>query len=268
MLRTRLLTAAVAIPLLIWLIRWSPPAFFAGFLGVVTALGLYEYFAMALPGAALEQTAGMVWGLAVAAGVISQRPALWGAGLGLAVVGGLIFTLLHPEALATGVNRLGLTLLGVLYVGFFTPHVVLLRGLPDDVGWRWVFVTVASVFGSDSGGYFAGRAYGRHKLMPAVSPSKTVEGAVGALGGAILLGSLFRLLLLRDVLGAGEAVAIALVISVLAQFGDLCESALKRAFGAKDSGWILPGHGGILDRLDSLLFPFVFAYYYAAFPSG
>jgi len=266
-LRTRLLTAAVAIPALIWLIAWSPPTFFAGFLGVVTALGLYEYFAMALPGAALEQVAGMVWGLAVAAGVISQRPALWGAGLGLAVVGGLVFTLLHPEALAAGVNRLGLTLLGVLYVGFFTPHVVLLRGLPD-VGWRWVFVTVAAVFGSDTGGYFAGRAYGRHKLMPAVSPSKTVEGAVGALGGAILLGSLFRLLLLREGIGAGEAVAIALVMSVLAQFGDLCESALKRAFGAKDSGWILPGHGGILDRLDSLLFPFVFAYYYAALPRG
>lgn len=268
MLRTRLLTAAVAIPALCWLIAMSPPAFFAGFIGMVTALGLYEYFAMALPGARLEQLAGMAWGIGVAAGVISQRPGLWGAALGLAVVGGLVFTLLHPEELAGGVNRLGLTLLGVLYVGFFTPHVVLLRGLPDDRGWRWVFLTVACVFGSDTGGFFAGRAYGRRKLMPAVSPSKTVEGAFGALGGAVLGGSLFRLLLLRDRMGVQEAVAVALVMSVLAQFGDLCESALKRAFGAKDSGWILPGHGGILDRLDSLLFPFVFAYYYATLPQG
>jgi phosphatidate cytidylyltransferase len=266
-LRTRLLTAAVAVPALCWLIYASPAGFFAGFIGVVTAIGLYEYFAMALPGAGVERAAGMVWGLAVAVGVISQRPALWGAGLGLAVVGGLVFTLLHPDALAAGVNRLGLTLLGVLYVGFFTPHVVLLRALPDGVGWRWVFYAVASVFGSDTGGYFTGRAYGRHKLMPAVSPSKTVEGAIGALVGAGALGSLFRLIV-RVPLGAGEAVAVSLVISVLAQFGDLCESALKRAFGAKDSGWIIPGHGGILDRLDSLLFPFVFAYYYAALPRG
>jgi phosphatidate cytidylyltransferase len=140
---------------------------------------------------------------------------------------------------------------------------ILMRELPSGDGWRWVLFTVATVFGSDSGGYFAGRAYGRRKLMPQVSPKKTVEGAIGAIGGAMLAALLMQVLVHR-MLGVGEVLVLAIALSVLAQFGDLCESALKRAFGAKDSGWIIPGHGGILDRLDSLLFPFVFTYYYAA----
>jgi phosphatidate cytidylyltransferase len=106
---------------------------------------------------------------------------------------------------------------------------------------------------------------GRHKLAPAISPSKTVEGAAGAVLGAMLIAWLASLWFFDRRSGA-EALVLAVAISVLAQFGDLCESALKRAFGAKDSGWIIPGHGGILDRLDSLLFPFVFAYYYAVVP--
>jgi len=143
--------------------------------------------------------------------------------------------------------------------------VLLRHGGPD--GWRWVLFTVFVAMGSDSGGYFTGRAYGRRKLLPAVSPSKTVEGAAGAVAGAMLVAMLccvifFPRLALAEALGLGGA------ISLFAQLGDLCESALKRAFGAKDSGWIIPGHGGILDRLDSLLFPMVFVYYYTAFPRG
>jgi phosphatidate cytidylyltransferase len=149
----------------------------------------------------------------------------------------------------------------VLYVGFFVPHVALLRQQPD--GWRWVLFTVYSAMGSDSGAYFAGRAYGRRKLMPAVSPSKTVEGAVGGLVGAAIIGAICWLVFFRQ-LPLGETLGVAVAIGFLAELGDLCESALKRAFGAKDSGWIIPGHGGILDRLDSLLFPFVFSYYYYA----
>jgi len=143
------------------------------------------------------------------------------------------------------------------------PHFVLLRA--GGTGWRWVLFTVFAAMGSDSGGYLSGRALGRHKLAPSISPGKTVEGAVGALAGAILIATVCRLIFFAE-LGGLEAICLGLAISVLAQFGDLCESVLKRAFGAKDSGWIIPGHGGILDRLDSLLFPVVFAYYYAVLP--
>ena len=261
MLRTRLLTAAVALPAL-WLIVWKlPTALFAGFIMAVAAIGLLEYFAMALPGNPLERTAGVLWGLVIAGGVAAHWPELWGAGLGLAVIGGLMFPLLHADDLPGAMHRLGLSLLGVLYVGFFTPHFVLLRA--QD--WRWVLFTVYTAMGSDSGGYFAGRAFGRHKLAPSISPSKTVEGALGALAGAMVIASLCRQLFFAE-LGSTEVLALGATISLLAQFGDLCESALKRAFGAKDSGWIIPGHGGILDRLDSLLFPVVFTYYYAVLP--
>ena len=263
MLRTRLLTAAVAVPGLWVFIEFAPPWMFAGFITIVTAIGLAEYFAMAIPDHLPERVAGTIFGLLVAAGVATRDPNLWGAGVSIALIAGLGFVLARHEDLAAGVRRLGLQILGVLYVGFFVPHITLLRELSQGEGWRWVLFTVVVVFGSDSGGYFAGRAYGRRKLMPGVSPNKTVEGAVGAIVAAVLAGLLMQVLVHRA-LGVSETIGLAVILSALAQFGDLCESALKRAFGAKDSGWIIPGHGGILDRLDSLLFPFVFTYYYAA----
>lgn len=262
MLRTRILTALAAIPG-IWLItKYLPPALFAGFIMAVVAVALLEYFVMALPEHRVEQAAGLIWGMVVASGVIAGRPEVWGAGLALAVTGGLVLAIGRPSDLPGGVNRLGLSLLGVLYVGFFTPHFVLMR---EGLGWRWVLFTVFAAMGSDTGGYFMGRYLGRHKLAPAISPSKTIEGAVGAVAGAMLIAAVCRLAFFPE-LGGREVVVLGGVVSVLAQFGDLCESALKRAFGAKDSGWIIPGHGGILDRLDSLLFPVVFAYYYALLP--
>jgi phosphatidate cytidylyltransferase len=264
MLRTRLATAAVAIPALwLFIVYASTPAF-AIFITVVTAIGLSEFFAMAFPEHMPERIAGTAFGLMVAAGVAAQVPNLWGAAVSLTVVLGLIFPLVRHDELDVAVRRLGLQLLGVLYVGFFMPHTILMREMPSGDGWRWLLFTIAAVFGSDTGGYFAGRSFGRRPLLPAVSPKKTVEGSLGGLVGAMLAALLMHVLL-HPTHGAGEAIGLGLMLSVLAQFGDLCESAIKRAFGAKDSGWIIPGHGGILDRLDSLLFPFVFTYYYAAF---
>lgn len=263
MLRTRLLTAAIAIPALWLFIVYAPAWSFATFIVVVTAIGLGEYFAMALPDHLPERVGGTIFGLLVAAGVATRDPNLWGAGMSLTVIGGFAFAIARHRDLQGAVTRVGLQLLGVLYVGFFMPHVTLIRELPGGEGWRWLLFTIATVFGSDSGGYFAGRMYGRHKLLPEVSPKKTVEGAIGAFLGAVLAALLLHVLV-HPALALREVVLLALVMSGLAQFGDLCESALKRAFGAKDSGWIIPGHGGILDRLDSLLFPFVFTYYYAA----
>jgi len=246
----------------LWLIieyLWAP--LFVGFILTVAAVGLHEYGGMAFAEDRAARAGLMLFGLLVAASVIAGMRPWTGAALSVAVIGGLVFALFRRGDLAVAVGRLGLLLLGVLYVGFFIPHVALLRQQPE--GWRWVLFTVYSAMGSDSGAYFAGRAYGRRKLMPAVSPSKTVEGAVGGLVGAAIIGALCWLVFFRE-LPLGETLGVAVAIGVLAQLGDLCESALKRGFGAKDSGWIIPGHGGILDRLDSLLFPFVFSYYYYA----
>ena len=246
----------------LWLIieyLWAP--LFVAFILTVAAIGLHEYGGMAFAEDRAARAGLMLFGLLVAASVIAGMRPWTGAALSVAVIGGLLFALFRHGDLPLAVGRLGLLLLGVLYVGFFIPHVALLRQQPD--GWRWVLFTVYSAMGSDSGAYFAGRAYGRRKLMPAVSPSKTVEGAVGGLVGAAIIGAICWLVFFHQ-LPLGETLGVAVGIGLLAQLGDLCESALKRAFGAKDSGWIIPGHGGILDRLDSLLFPFVFSYYYYA----
>jgi phosphatidate cytidylyltransferase len=266
-LRTRLATAAIALPA-IWLVVWRlPQDLFAGFMGGITALGLYEYFAMALPAHRSERIAGIFWGLVVAAGVMSGRPGVWGAAIAFAVITGFAFTLLRHDDLTGAVQRLGASILGILYLGFFTPHLVLTRANYGANGWRWALFAVFVAMGSDTGGYFSGRAWGRTKLLPPVSPSKTVEGALGAVWGAVAI-ALFCRWAFFPSMRFTEAIWLGGAVSILAQFGDLAESALKRAFGAKDSGWIIPGHGGILDRLDSLLFPFVFVYYYAALPRG
>jgi phosphatidate cytidylyltransferase len=265
LLRTRLLTAAVALPAL-WLIiqhLWSP--LFTAFILLVVTVGLVEYFGMAFPDRVGDRVAGVALGLVAACGVFAG--ATWtGAALTVVIVLGLARTLAEGSELPAAMQRLGVIVLGVLYVGFVPPHITLLREMSAD-GWRWVLFTVYVAMGSDSGAYFAGRAFGQRKLLPSVSPSKTVEGALGGLGGAVVIAVASHLVFLKEP-ALVEIVGLALAISVLAQVGDLCESALKRAFGAKDSGWIIPGHGGILDRLDSLVFPFVFAYYYVALTRG
>ena len=236
------------------------PPLFAGFIMAVAAVGLTEYAAMAFPDDRVLRCAIVGFGLLVAAGVLTGTLVWAGGAVSATVIGSLVLALRRHDDLTRAVHHVGLLLLGVLYVGFFIPHVVPLREQPD--GWRWALFTVYTAMGCDTGAYFAGRAWGRRKLMPAVSPSKTVEGAIGGLAGAVIIALLARAVFFpRPV---AEIVGLALVIAVLAELGDLCESALKRAFGAKDSGWIIPGHGGILDRLDSLLFPFVFVFYYYA----
>jgi phosphatidate cytidylyltransferase len=265
-LKTRLLTAAVALPALWLIIQYLPAVLFNGFIVLVVTIGLYEYFTMAMPAHPLERVAGVVWGIAVAGGVVWGRPEAWGAALALSGMTGFALVLASPNDLTGAVNRLGLLVLGVLYVGFFLPHAVLMRSAGPD-GWRWALFTVYVAMASDSGGYFSGRAFGRRRLAPQISPSKTVEGGIGAVALAVLIALLSRAVF-APLLGFREAIALGVAVSLLAQLGDLCESALKRAFGAKDSGWIIPGHGGILDRLDSILIPVVFVYYYAALPRG
>lgn len=258
MLRTRLATAAVAIPLLIWLALGSAPWVFAGVILAFTAVGLGEFATMALPGHRVARVLAIAAGLAIAAAVVSGRPAALGVVLFTVFAGGLFLSLFDhdmPGAIARFANGL----VAAFYVGFLLPHVVSLRMLPG--GERWVFFVIACAMGTDTGAYFAGRFLGRTKLMPRVSPNKTVEGAVGGLLGSLVLGVFAWAVLPPPGTGLEELLFLALAIGVLAQAGDLIESLLKRAYGAKDSGWVIPGHGGILDRIDSLVLPFVFAYY-------
>ena len=272
MLRTRLATAIVAIPLLIWLIVWNPWSLFVWLVGSAALVGVTEYFTMAFRDRLADRVFGIVAGGLFVIAMVVPTHEMSGMTLSGVVIAGLILALARNSDLRGGVDALGITMLGVIYVAFLLPHYVWMHALPDPEqplsgvvgGWRWVVLTLVIAMGGDVGGYFGGRYFGKRKLMPEVSPGKTVEGTIGAFL-ANVTGALFCKAVFFHSLNWGEVVGFGLGVGVLAQVGDLCESMLKRAFAAKDSGWIIPGHGGVLDRIDSLVFPAPFVYYYARF---
>jgi phosphatidate cytidylyltransferase len=132
-------------------------------------------------------------------------------------------------------------------------------------GRQWIFLLFFVVFSCDTGAFYVGRRWGRHKLWPAVSPGKTVEGAIGGLLSSVAVSLLVGTLLPLDVATAGFLLALGFILALVCQVGDLMESMLKRVSQVKDAGGILPGHGGLLDRLDSLLFAFPVMYYAVVF---
>jgi phosphatidate cytidylyltransferase len=260
-LRARLATAAVAIPLLLLLILSGPAWLFAVVVAAVAAVGLGEYATMAFPTRPGERIVAILLGMTVVAGAVYRQDLHFlAAALALNVTAGLVWTLLARPDFEAGLRDLGLALVGIFYVGFLTPYFTWLHGVDAD-GPRWVVLVLLIGMAGDTGGYLVGHALGRHKLAPRVSPGKTIEGALGIVAFSLLAGAIGKLLLLTQ-LSWTESVLLALVMSVLGQLGDLSESVMKRTFGAKESGWLFPGHGGVLDRVDSLLFPVVFLYYY------
>ena len=264
MLRDRLLTAAVAIPLLILLICCAPVWGFSGAIFLLTCVGLYEFFRLSQNYSPLPLGVGLGWGGALAAAMLLASDGLGvrAACAGAVLVGGFFVAFgfsLRDRQPERGVFGLALTLFGVVYVGFLLPHLVWVRQAAD--GRSWVFFILLVAMMGDSGGYAFGRAWGTHKLIPHISPGKTVEGSAGAVLGNLCAAVIGWIWLLPD-RAWGELVILSLILGCLAQIGDLCESAVKRAFGAKDSGRLFPGHGGVLDRADSLLFPAAFVYYY------
>ena len=151
------------------------------------------------------------------------------------------------------------TLAGVLYLGWLASRYVALIELPQ--GRDWVILALFCTFACDTSAYFVGRALGRHKMAPGISPGKTWEGAVGGLAGTIAVGLVIAwwFKLPMSVL---QALGLSVAISIFAQTGDLVESLFKRNMGTKDSGNVLPGHGGVLDRIDGVVFAGLVVYYY------
>ena len=149
------------------------------------------------------------------------------------------------------------SLTGIFYLGWLLSYWVLIMGF---YGRDWVLLALFATFAVDTTAYFIGRAWGRHKMAPTISPGKTWEGAVGGLVGAIVAVIVLALLLDIDI-SYSEMVILGFLIAVFAQLGDLAESKLKRSMGVKEAGNLIPGHGGILDRLDSIVFTGVVVYY-------
>ena len=251
MLLWRIVTALVLAPVVLGAIFWGDWAILAVVLAVV-ALAAYE-LAEALKPLPFFATLG-----AGALPVLLSIPygtsgILAGALLGLP---NAIFWLAGQPQTRTLRSLLALLLM-VLWIGAPLAHLGLLKGLPG--GTLLVLVAVVGPWISDSGAYFAGRFLGRHKLFPTLSPKKTVEGALGGLLLTVVIVAPFAYAFLG--LGAVEALVLGVAISVFSQAGDLFESTLKRLLEIKDLGSTLPGHGGILDRIDSLLFTAPAVYY-------
>lgn len=260
MLRARLLTALVGLPALIYAVGYAPAwAFTAAVVGL-TCVGLAEYYTLTRADCCLPRSVGVVWGALVALSMVVGDPRLVAGALAAGCPAVCILSLRDPRP-ERAVRTAAIFVFGSVYVGVLFPHFVWLHRGPDGAAWVF-FVLLVAMLG-DTAAYAVGRAWGQRPLLAHVSPAKTVEGSIGATGGHLVAGLIAWQWLLPD-RGGLELLSLALVGGVLAQCGDLCESALKRAYRVKDAGRFFPGHGGVLDRIDSLLFPAVFIHYYVA----
>jgi phosphatidate cytidylyltransferase len=211
-------------------------------------------------GVAADRAPGVLFGAVVVIAFAADgvaRPWAVPLALSLAVAGCLALGLAHADA-GPDWTRVGLTLLGVCYCAWLLGHAVWLRGRPDGPG--LTLLALAVTWCGETAAYVVGRRWGRRPLAPRVSPAKTVEGALAQVVVSVAAACLG---IWAEVLSAAHALTIGLVLGVTGQVGDLVESFLKRSAQTKDAGGLVPGHGGLLDRLDSLLFNVPALYYYS-----
>ena len=264
----RLLTAAVGLPVL-WAAIWGGLPWLTVLVGVASLFGLVELYRM-LGATRLHAVIvfGLSWALlmAILGHFADSRVDEWSRHwVHLALVAGLV--LVSPWLIAKRREPLALlAILGAAYIGFLMAHPLMLRGLDSGAEYArdWTYLAVAIVFAADTGAFATGKLLGRRQMAPSISPGKTWEGAVGGFVCAIAAGLALHVLLGLEV-AMWQTVIVAAAAGVAAQVGDLVESKLKRIGGVKDAGGLLPGHGGILDRLDSIVLAIPVVYYLVAF---
>lgn len=283
MLKQRVITALLLIPLPV-AAAWFGEPWFTSLVAIFGVLAALEFYRLGSAARVSPVTyLGLIFTLIF---IISRNPDLLSR-----LETSLDPTLISPLILATAMvltltwillrrkrdrafTSWAWTMAGILYAGWLFGHVVSLRGLTD--GRSWVFFILLATVASDTAAFFIGRAVGRHKLAPHISPNKTWEGAIAGVIGAVIFSLLFtppELFALTNPLhiqglSYGEAILLGALVSIFGQFGDLTESLLKRNARVKDSGSLFPGHGGVLDRLDSIIFAGVVVYYFAVLYKG
>ena len=277
-MKTRILTAAIALPILIAAITlplwWREAVWvFVAIAGFALAAGLFEFYSLTKK-LELKADAGVGYlGAAVLFTAFALDAPARAPDLVLMAVAVFLIVLLITQTfrftkdfskMLTGV---GVTALGVMYVAFLGGFLVATRvGFENVPGLSTHLLAYffLVIFASDIGAYFAGRTLGKHKLAPTISPGKTVEGLIGGLVAAAAAAALATFWFFPT-LPYQFSIPLAIVLAAVGVLGDLCESAMKRGSGSKDAASILPGHGGFLDRLDSLLFGAPILYYFARF---
>jgi phosphatidate cytidylyltransferase len=261
-LATRLLTAAVVAPLILLLLFLGAPWGFTALILGAVALSAVEFFNMSHPGDTVARTFGVLLTMAVSAVFYfwSDEPRALVTLLILLPLLSMMFALVRLGDVHTSAARMSAMTFGPLWLSLLT-FIALLREKQGALGPPYVLMTLMFAWLADTCGYFAGRYFGKHKLYEAVSPKKTVEGLVGALLGAVA-GALLAHFWYLPRIPLGHAIPLAIVAGLCGQLGDLGESLLKRSTGVKDSGEIVPGHGGMLDRLDALFVTSALVYLY------
>ena len=260
----RLYTVLVLAPLLYAVIRYLPPLAFSGVVVLAGGLALFEFYRLCfsdrshswLIGIGLTGFTALIFG--------THRPDIIVPTLLATLVGIISVPLLSRSPLEQSLRDGAMTLFGVLYLGLTLGPLSMTRLLP--LGEWLIFFLLLVTWASDTGAYYVGTLYGRHRLAPTISPKKTVEGLVGGLISAIIVAYTARWWFLPELSGL-DCLVLATLLTITGLWGDLAESAMKRSGGIKDSGGILPGHGGMLDRLDSLLFTAPAFYYYVTMAS-
>jgi phosphatidate cytidylyltransferase len=258
----RWITGVIAVPILFAIIVYGSEIAFAALIVAVSLLGMQEYnrmvFGTKMSG---DQVQTMVIALVILLTALTGDFRLLSAVMSFSVMAVFMLHLLRIGDREPVMGAVGKKIVGLMYVPLLMSHFILIRKAPE--GRLWIFFILVLAFAGDIAAYYVGKGLGKRKLLPHVSPGKTVEGTIGLVAGSITGCLLFRQWIFPS-LPVGHAFILGLVGSVTGQLGDLCESALKRAAGVKDSGALLPGHGGILDRLDCLMFIAPFVYYYQA----
>lgn len=245
---TRILTALVLAPLVIWLIMWGPPWGIATLIIGAAAACFLEIFQMVLPGRTLERVAGTLLGVGALVTFVFAPVGYWSIVGAVALLVPPCVVLVRPEPIEGAALRM-FTLWGALLYLVATFACALNLGKTPGA----LMMSFLIIWCGDSGAYFVGKGIGAHKLYPLISPKKTVEGSIGGLIASAAVAYGMQGTLLPDV--STQTVLLAAVGGgALGQIGDLVESALKRSANVKDSGSLLPGHGGMLDRLDGFLF--------------
>ncbi len=260
----RWITGLAALPFLIWLISKGGCFVFAVVVSIVSVVALWEYYKIVLDSASRHRTdpiplLSYLIGLIILWAVYVKFSDIVPVLIAFNLVISAMISLLKFADDKNAPWLVAKQLMGLIYIPLFLSYLVLIRNGQDGI--LWIYFLLIVVFAGDIGALYAGSFLGKHKLCPAVSPGKTIEGSVGGLITNLGAGATFKYLFLPSY-SWWMSILFFIVVGVVGQLGDLFESELKRSSGVKDSGGLLPGHGGILDRIDALLFAAPVAWFF------